>query len=214
MSAGTAATLTIVKPASARLETLVILAVIAFLIAATVLFARVNAREEQNAFIADWQVSAFHGLSPVDQANYNALVYAGSIIQTWYDDSYAQNDPHWATVEELSDDEAGLEPFIRDISWKQRGELQWRLITSYAIDGVTVYFGNGGKVPGQSAYLLVVSHLHKGASYTNQAIVWIHRNAQATAPETVNVDSLVRNGWKQVVLYSGADEVKRLRGTG
>jgi hypothetical protein len=178
-----------------------------------VALARANAREEQNTFIADWQASSFD-LSTVDQANYNSLLYAGAVIQGMYDESYARNEPHWPTIEELQDAEVGVEPFIHDLSWKQGGELQWRLITSYAIDGATVYLGNGGKVPGQSAYLLVISHLHKGASYTNQAIIWIHRNAQATTPDTVNVDSLVRNGWKQIVTYSGADEVKRLRGTG
>jgi hypothetical protein len=214
MSTDATATITIIRPPSAWFETLVILAVAALLGVATVVLARVNSRTEPNTFIADWQVSAFHDLSLVDRANYNALRYAGDIIQVWYDDSLAREAPHWPTVEELSDAEAGLEPFMRDVSWKQRGEVQWQLITSYAIDGATVYFGNGGNVPGQAAYLLVISHLHKGASFTNQSIVWIHRNARVAPPETVNVDSLVRNGWKQVVPYSGVDEVKRIRGTG
>jgi hypothetical protein len=30
----------------------------------------------------------------------------------------------------------------------------------------------------------------------------------------VNIDSLVRNGWKQVVPWRGEDEVKRIRGEG
>lgn len=214
MSGGDASAITIVKPASARLETLAIACVIALLAGATVLFARANAREEQNLFLADWQVSAFSDLSAVDQANYNALTYAGEIIQIWYDDSLAQKEPHWPTVEELADEEAGLEPFMHDLSWRQGGEVQYRLVTTYEIDGVTVYLGSGGKAPGQSAYLLVISHLHKGASYRNQAIVWIHRDVNAAAPRTVNVDSLVRNGWKQVVPYRGSDEVKRLRSTG
>jgi len=213
MSPGATAPVTIVRPASARLETLVMLCVVAALVVGTVLLARANSSEEPNTFIADWQLGAFRDLSEVDQANYSALLFAGEIIQVWYDDSLFSGAPHWPTVEELSDAEAGLEPFMRDVSWKQGGEVQWRLITSYAIDGATVYFGNQGKVPGQSAYLLMISHLHKGASYRNQSIVWMHPNAQAPAPETVNVDSLVRNGWKQVVPYKGADEVKRLRGS-
>jgi hypothetical protein len=207
---GTAVTL--VRPASAKLETLAILFVVAVLLTATVVFARANAAPEQNAFIADWQVSAFHDLSPVDQANYNALLFAGDTIQVWYDESYAMKQPHWPTVAEMADLEAGLSPFMRDVSWKQGGEVQWQLIASYSIDGATAYFGNGGKVAGQSAYLLLIAHLHKGASYKNQSIVWIHRNPDVQPPATINVDSLVRNGWKQVVPYKGADEVKRLRG--
>jgi hypothetical protein len=208
------AVVTLVRPASAKLETLAILLVVAVLVAATVAFARASAVPEQNVFIADWQVSALTDLSPVDQANYNALLFAGDTIQVWYDDTYARGEPHWPTVEELSDLEVGLSPFMHDVSWKQGGEVQWQLIASYNIDGATAYFGNAGKVRGQSAYLLLIAHLHKGASYRNQSIVWIHRNPDAQPPATINVDSLVRNGWKQVVPYRGADEIKRLRGTG
>ena len=212
MSGHSASAVTIVKADSARVETLALVSVVVLLVAATVVFARTNARTEPNELVADWQVSAFRDLSPVDQANYSALNFAGTIIQVWYDESYARGEPHWPTVEEMSEPEVGVEPFMRDLSWKQGGEMQWSLITTYDIDGVTVYFGNRGRLPGQSSYLLVVSHLHKGASFTNQAIVWIHRDANVAAPRTVNVDSLVRNGWKQVVAHSGADEVQRLRG--
>jgi hypothetical protein len=216
MSTARAASVTLVRPASARLETLAILAFIAILIAGTVALARANAREEKNKFLPDWQVSAFHDLSPVDQANYNALMQAGDIIQLTYDAGYRIGDPHWLTVEEMSvlEDGIGLAPFMRDVSWKQGGEVQWKLITTYQIDGSTAYFGSGGKVAGQSAYLLVINHLHKGASYTNNSIVWIHRNGRIAPPEKINIDSLVRNGWKQVVPWRGEDEVKRIRGDG
>jgi hypothetical protein len=216
MSATHAASVTLVRPASARLETLAILGAVAILIAGTVALARANAREEKNNFLPDWQVSAFHDLSPVDQANYNALLQAGDLIQLTYDAGYRTGDPHWLTVEEMSvlDDGIGVAPFMRDVSWKQGGEVEWSLTTTYEIDGTTVYFGNNGKVPGQSAYLLVIAHLHKGASYRNQSIVWINRNSSVAPPEKVNIDSLVRNGWKQVVPWRGEDEVKRIRGDG
>jgi hypothetical protein len=214
MSPVRAASVTLVRPASARLETLAILGLIAILIGGTVALARSNAREEKNNFLPDWQVSAFHDLSPVDQANYNALTQAGDIIQMTYDAGYRMGEPHWLTVQEMSvlEDGIGLSPFMRDVSWKQGGEVQWHLLTTYQIDGSTVYFGNNGKVPGQSSYLLVINHLHKGASYTDQSIVWINRNARIAPPERVNIDSLVRNGWKQVVPWRGKDEVKRIRG--
>jgi hypothetical protein len=216
MSPARAASVTLVRPASARFETLAILGVIAVLVAGTVALARANAREEKNNFMPDWQVSAFHDLSPVDQANYNALLQAGDLIQLTYDAGYRMGEPHWLTVEEMSvlEDGIGLAPFMRDVSWRQGGEVEWHLLTTYEIDGSTVYFGNNGKVPGQSAYLLVINHLHKGASYTNQSIVWIHRNPRVAAPAKVNIDSLVRNGWKQVVPWRGEDEVKRIRGDG
>ena len=61
-----------------------------------------DARAEKNEFLPDWQVSAFHDLSPVDQANYNALMQAGDIIQLTYDAGYRIGDPHWLTVDEMS----------------------------------------------------------------------------------------------------------------
>jgi hypothetical protein len=216
MSEAPATSVTLVRPASARLETLAILCVVLLLVAGTVAVVRANAHQEQEKFLPDWQVSAFHDLSPVDQANYNALMVAGDIIQSTYDAGYRMGEPHWLTVDEMSvlEDGIGLAPFMRDVSWKQGGEVQWHLLSTYDIDGSTVYFGNNGRIPGQSAYLLVIAHLHKGASYTNRSIVWIHRNARIAPPEKVNIDSLVRHGWKQVVPWRGEDEVKRIRGDG
>jgi hypothetical protein len=206
-----AAGMTIVRPASARLESLVILCVVVVLVAGSVLLARTNAQAEHAQVIQDWQVNSFD-LSPVDRGNISALLFAGDIIQVWYADAYASGEPHWSTVEELENEEVGLAPFMKDVSWKQGGEVQWRLLTSYDIDGTTVYYGSHGKAQEQSAYLLVITHFHKGASYRDQSVVWVHRNTDASPPGTVNLDSLVRNGWKQVVPYRGSDEVKRLRG--
>jgi hypothetical protein len=203
----------IVRPASARAETLFVLAVAMLVIGAGVVLARTNAQKEQHVALQDWQLSSFHDLEGVDLAIYSALLDAGDYIRIWYEDSIQMGEPHWPTVREL-DTEYAIAPFTRDVIWKQGGQVEWSMIKSYSIDGATVYFGNNGRVEGQAAYLLVISHRHKGASYSNQSTVWISRDPRATAPETVNIDSLVRNGWKQVVPYTGAEEVQRLRGMG
>jgi hypothetical protein len=208
-----AARVALVRPASARAETLFVLAAVALLICVGVVLARVNAQQEHQMALQPWQISSFHDLDGVDQAIYSSLLDAGDYIRIWYEDSIQMGEPHWPTVKEL-DSEYAIAPFTRDITWKQGGQVEWTMIKSYTIDGATVYFGNNGRVEGQAAYLLVISHRHQGASYSNQSTVWISRNARAVAPETVNIDSLVRNGWKQVVPYTGAEEVQRLRGDG
>jgi hypothetical protein len=208
-----AARIAIVKPASARAETLFVLASVVLVVFAGVALARANARQDGQAALQDWQISSFHDLDGVDLAIYSALLDAGDYIRIWYEDSIQMGEPHWPTVRELDADYA-IAPFARDVIWKQGGQVEWSMIKSYSIDGATVYFGNNGRVEGQAAYLLVISHRHKGASYSNQSTVWISRNPRAAAPETVNIDSLVRNGWKQVVPYTGAAEVQRLRGQG
>jgi hypothetical protein len=208
-----AARVAIVKPASARAETLFVLAAVVLVIGAGMVLASANAQKEHRVALQDWQISSFHELEGVDQAIYSALLDAGDYIRIWYEDSIQMGEPHWPTVKELDTDYA-IAPFTRDVIWKQGGQVEWSMIKSYSIDGATVYFGNNGKVEGQAAYLLVISHKHQGASYSNQSTVWISRNPRTAAPETVNIDSLVRNGWKQVVPYTGAEEVQRLRGDG
>ncbi len=208
-----AARIAIVKPASARAETLFVLASVVLVVCAGVALARANARPDGHVALQDWQISSFHDLDGVDLAIYSALLDAGDYIRIWYEDSIQMGEPHWPTVKELDTDYA-IAPFTRDVIWKQGGQVEWSMIKSYSIDGATVYFGNNGRVEGQAAYLLVISHRHQGASYSNQSTVWISRDPRAAAPETVNIDSLVRNGWQQVVPYTGAQEVQRLRGEG
>jgi hypothetical protein len=211
MNDATAPRIAIVRPASARAESFCVLAVVALVVGGGIVLARTNAQIEHKQVLQDWQVSSFHDLEGVDQATYGALLDAGEYIRVWYEDSIQAGAPHWPTVQELDTDYA-VPPFARDVTWKQYGQVEWQMIASYSLDGATVYFGNHGKIEGQAAYLLVISHRHKGATYTNQATVWIKRDPNAAPPETVNLDSLVRNGWKQVVPYTGSDEVMRLRG--
>ncbi len=211
MSHATAAEVAVVRPASARTESLCVLAAVVLIVGGAILLARTNAQAEHKVALQAWQISSFHDLEGVDLATYSALLDAGEYVRVWYEDSIQAGQPHWPTVQELDTDYA-LPPFTKDITWKQGGQVEWSLIASYSLDGATVYFGNKGRIEGQSAYLLVISHRHKGASYTNQATVWMSRDPNAPPPDTVNIDSLVRNGWKQVVPYTGSDEVMRLRG--
>lgn len=196
-----------VRPAGSRIETgVVLLAVLAVALAATLL-ARANSQDGKPPLLQDWQLSSFYDLTPVDQAVYNAVNSAAESLWVFFDEGGI-----WMTVSELDNADYGLPPFIRDVSWKQTGEVQWSREQAATFDGVTAYYGHGGKLPGQSAYLLILNHAHKGAGYVNQSNVWLNANPQAPAPATLTQDSLVRQGWKQVVAYTGAQEVRRLQG--
>jgi hypothetical protein len=202
------ATLQVVRPAGSRAETaVVLLAVLAVGIAATLL-ARANSQQGKPPVLQDWQLSSFYDLTASDQAIYNALNTAAETLWVIFDDEGI-----WATVPELADPEIGVPPFIRDVSWKQTGEVQWAREQAASFDGATAYYGHGGKLPKQGAYLLILNHAHKGAGYVNQSIVWLNPDPAAPAPATLNQDSLVRQGWRQVVAYTGAQEVRRLRGS-
>lgn len=80
--------------------------------------------------------------------------------------------------------------------------------------GAASYYGSGGTLPGQSAYLVVIGHVHSGAYWINQASIWIHRDPDAPFPGILKPEGLVSRGWRQVVPYTGRSEVERVKGTG
>ncbi len=208
--------LEIVRPAGGRKESLIVACIVAGIVAvnaAAVSARRVDSSEPR---LLEWQISAFYDLGTADQAIYNALVAAseelwwahGELLTFGTDEERA--DP-WPTVEQLDADYV-MPPFHRDASWSALGEVEWERIASFSFEGQAVYFGSGGKLEGQSAYLLSLSHTHKGATYADGATVWVHPDPNVAPPDTVKRDSLILNGWKEVVPYSGAMEVKRLKG--
>lgn len=197
-----------VNPAGSRNETAWLISItIILLLCATILITK-RSRGEDQIEILDWQISAFHDLSPADQAIYNALDLAGEEI--FYLQYYLG---HWPTMVDM--DEFLLPPFYRDMSWKQTGEVNWVLkpMAEGSIEGTTVYHGSGGKIAGQGAYLLMIMHIHAGATGAADAhTVWLHPDADSVTPEVIKKNSLIRNGWKQIVPYTGDMERKRLKG--
>lgn len=208
--------LEIVRPAGGRTETLIVAGVVAGILAvdaAAVSARRIDTSEPR---LLEWQISAFYDLDSADQAIYNALTAAaeelwwahGELLTFGTEEERANP---WPTVEQLDADYL-MPPFHRDASWSAQGAVEWQRIASFSFEGQAVYFGSGGQLEGQSAYLLSLSHTHKGASYADGATVWVHKDPNVAPPDTVKRDSLILHGWKEVVPYSGAMEVKRLKG--
>jgi hypothetical protein len=206
----------IVRPSSGRFESWVLAGVIGLIVLASGIAVAGRQREEATQRLFDWQISSFHDLQPTDQAIYTALTAASDVLweghQVLLEGTPEERKNPWPKAEELTTDLWLLPPFYKDASWTQQGEVNWTLAASFSFAGSAVYFGSGGKLPGQSAYLLNLSHVHKGASYVNGATVWVHPNPNIAAPVNVTRDSLITNGWKEVVPYTGAMEVERLRG--
>jgi hypothetical protein len=179
-----------------------------------------------------WQVRSFDGLGAVDQAIHSALLPAGEEI------IWDNNDTGgWISLERAQ--ELLLPPFYQDAFWKANGEVHWQLVlpgthlvhkgadddatvagptvsdVSKATlgQGATVYYGSAGHAPGQSAYLLIIGHAHAGVMWANQATIWVHRDPNAPYPAIVKPESLVGEGWRQVIPYDGASEIERVKGT-
>jgi len=201
------ATLTI-SPRNGRLESGVVAALFAAVVGMTVAYAMSLPDEPDAPPLLEWQVSAFSGLSPVDQAIHSALLSSVPEIY-WY--QYRLGD--WPDIPDMENEV--LPPFFKDTFWEVNGSVQWRLGLPLNNDqGATYYHGKGGTVPGQGSYLLVLGHTHAGMLFANQNTIWVHPDPNTEFPEITKPETLVRGGWKQIIPYSGADEVERLRGAG
>ena len=206
----------IVRPLSSRAESWLIAGITVFILLATGIAVASRRVEDTGQRLFDWQISAFYDLKQTDQAVYSALLAASEELWWIHDEFLTFGTPEqlsdpWPTVEQLSE-EYLLPPFAQDVAWSQQGEIHWERIASYSFEGSTVYFGTGGTLPGQSAYLVMLSHVHKGAIWANGEFIWVHPDVNVPSPPTITRDSLILNGWKEVVPYNGAMEVNRLRG--
>jgi hypothetical protein len=76
--------------------------------------------------------------------------------------------------------------------------------------GLTLYHGAGGTLPGQGAFLLVIDHKHAGGSQVSSSNIWWHPDANAALPATSKTASFILSGWQQVLPYQGRDEFERL----
>jgi hypothetical protein len=205
-----------VQPAQPRFEGLLLAATV--LVAGVLaLYVSLHGRRDESRPLYDWQVSAFDGLSGADQSVYNALYTIQDEIPYIYDDINqfkGDNDVfRWPNLDDLR--ELLVPPFYQDRSWEQNGSLQWTLhepLSEGEMQGSVMYLGTSGTLPEQGSFLLVIGHVHAGITNNNAIVVWWNPKNTMTMPQSGFQDQLILQGWRQVVPYSGMQEVKRLYG--
>jgi hypothetical protein len=207
----------VVRPAGSRLEGLALVVATIAVIGALVLYVYERGDEHSVEPIYDWQVSAFAGLTGADQAIYNSLYTVKDEIPYIYDDINRFNEPgqkfHWPGLTDFQD--WLLPPFYKDTSWERQGSLKWTLfepLPEGEMQGYTMYLGSDGTIAGQGSFLLVIGHVHAGFQNTNAMTIWWIGKTHMDMPNSGFRDGLILQGWKEVVPYSGAAEVKRLFG--
>jgi hypothetical protein len=181
------------------------------------LYVEERGQNEATEIIYDWQVSAFNSLTGADQAIYNSLYTVKDEIPYIYDDINYFNGPdekfRWPNLQDFQD--YLLPPFFQDTSWEQNGSLQWTLyepLPEGEMQGSTMYLGTDGQHENQGSFLLVIHHVHAGFTNSNSAIIWWSESNHAEMPESGFRDSLILQGWREVVAYSGDQEVERIFG--
>jgi len=207
----------IVEPEGSRHEGLLILAAAVAVVLIVAVYVRLNGQNTDPEPIYDWQVSAFATLTGADQAIYNSLYTVKDEIPYLYDDLNFFNQPgdkfRWPNIEDFQ--AYLLPPFYKDTSWEQTGSLQWSLYEPLAegeMQGSTMYLGTDGSLPGQGSFLLVIGHVHAGFTNNNAIVIWWHEANHVEMPESGFRDGLILAGWKEVVPYSGEQEVDRIFG--
>jgi hypothetical protein len=237
-AAGSADTGIIVRPLSGRGETVVFVIAVALLIGCTVGYTLLHPRNDNVQKLLSYQISSFDGLNHVDQSIHSALLPAVDEIlwhnnttggwsliadleksgtPPFYKDVFwrVNGQMHWQAVLPGAIDTNKLAPTAESVHQEPgapppppnavyKGTLG---------QGAASYYGSGGRLPGQSAFLVVIGHAHSGVYWINQATIWVHRDPQAPFPKLTKTEVLIQEGWRQVVPYSGAVEFERLRGT-
>jgi hypothetical protein len=206
-----------VRPAGARLEGWLLIAATLAVLATLALYVRANGRDDTRAPLYEWQVSAFEELTGADQAIFNSLYTVKDEIPLIFDDINRFNEPgvkfRWPSLQDFQD--FLLPPFYQDTSWEQNGSLAWSLHEPLAegeMQGSTMYLGTDGRLSGQGSFLLIIGHVHAGFTNNNAIAIWWNAKNHVEMPESGFRDQLILQGWREVVVYSGDLEVKRLFG--
>jgi hypothetical protein len=211
------AAVSVIRPAQSRYEGVLIAAATLIVIAVLLAYVQRFGSEREPEPLLEWQVSAFATLTGADQAIYNSLYTVQEEIPYMYDDINMFNGPgdkfRWPNLDDFQD--YLLPPFYQDTSWEQTGRLRWSLHEPLAegeMQGSTMYLGTDGELPGQGSFLLVIGHVHAGFTNNNAIQIWWNAANHVEMPESGFRDGLILAGWKEVVPYSGQQEVERIYG--
>ena len=196
----------VVQPGVQRWESPLLAGATALLVLVTGLYAVWFGREEPGQRLEDWQISAYSDLDGADQAIYNQLQVAAEEIVLMH--LFNGVWPDWEDFQEVY-----LPPFYRDLGWEQNGAIEWRLVVANDDEngnGLTLYHGGEGEIPGQGAWMVRIDHSHAGGEQISEPTIWWHPEADAPPPPQTGVSAFILEGWRQVVPYQGRDEVERI----
>lgn len=212
---GSCVRIQIIHPANSRLESLVVgLTLLGIFSTAGALLWRTTEQHGPQR-LREYQISAYQDLSPLEQGTFNDLYAAAMEVESVHEDEGG-----WMSIADL--EEFFIPPFIQDIVWQKRGALHW---TQPIIDTrnihITAYLGQTTAPATSGSFLLVLSHLHGAGggnilatslNYDGQTFgVWYHSQAVSVA-QSITRESLIVQGWEEVIPYRGEDEIKRLKG--
>ncbi len=183
------------------------------LLVAAGMIALKKGKTEGAKHLKGYQISGISDLTGNNQGIFTDLYTAALDIEYYHQ----TNHPAWPAVTQLMGDK--IAPFLKDELWQSRGRLDWReqpTGTDAALVNTKAYVGKSTNSADAGSFLVLFEHYHssdgtyylaggKERSYT----IWFKNNT-FDLPATITEGTLVQNGWKEVVSYTGKDQRKEL----
>lgn len=161
-----------VPPASARRETIAVAAACVAIVCAAGLIIGLRGRVEAAQELAEYQISAYDGLNPVEQGIYNDLLAASLEVDNYHADTL-----HWPSVAQLQGQY--IAPFVHDLSWQQRGALEWQQdIPNIELQHTVAYYALSQKEEVTGSFLLWMTHKHNMTGPMAEAFMAQRGNAK------------------------------------
>ena len=206
----------VVKPAGTSHEGLYFVLAIAVVIAVAGICIMHRTRAEPERALFEYQISAYKDLNNFEQGTFLAIYTAAMEIDAGHD----SNEGTWLSVKDLQ--EQFMPPFAHDRAWAMSGKLIWtQKILSNDMIHATAYLGKPSISDISGSFLLVLLHNHSTEGdyqigepeHDEEPFkIWYSGETAVDFPEKMSVRSLAIMGWKEVVPYTGDDEMKRIKG--
>jgi hypothetical protein len=206
----------VVKSADTGREGLYFVLAMAVVIAVAALCIMHRTRAEPQKVLFDYQISGYKDLNNLEQGTFVALYTAAMEIDACHDN----NEGQWLSVKDLQ--ERFMPPFAHDRAWGKSGMLIWtQKILNKDIIHITAYLGKPSISDISGSFLLVLSHNHSAegdyqmgeAEHEDEPFkIWYIGKTDVDFPEGLSIRSLAVKGWKEVLPYTGEEEMKRIKG--
>ena len=206
----------VVKPAGSSREGLYFVLTTAVVIAVAAICIIHRTRAEPERVLFEYQISGYKDLNSFKQGTFVALYTAAMEIDAAHDN----NEGTWLSVKDLQ--ERFMPPFAHDRAWAMSGKLIWtQKILNNDMIHATAYLGKPSISDISGSFLLVLLHNHSTEGdyqigepeHDEEPFkIWYSGEIDMDFPEKLSVRSLAIMGWKEVIPYTGDDEMKRIKG--
>jgi len=206
----------VVKPAGSSREGLYFVLATAVVIAVAAICIMHRTKAEPERVLFEYQISGYKDLNSFKQGTFVALYTTAMEIDAAHDN----NEGTWLSVKDLQ--ERFMPPFAHDRAWAMSGKLIWtQKILNNDMIHATAYLGKPSISDISGSFLLVLLHNHSTEGdyqigepeHDEEPFkIWYSGETAVDFPEKLSVRSLSIKGWKEVVPYTGDDEMKRIKG--